>query len=377
MEDQSMKLTKDKFSNIPFSSLSKEEESVHINEPKKSKTPKKNKTNFEYDSLSLVADAPNIIALNVQNPNITKEEISIEELGNNQKNKLMSILACCSLYRFSSLVSSLIFLCSLIVSIYFYYFDSKEDPTQKIIITFQFKTEAYIPFQLNEISFLIFISIIILFIISFVFCIIKNDYRFQSPFKEDLAVFFPWILFFISISFIIHLIYNDNHLLINMLILILYAFCMLMASCIYKKSKSRKNQSIIILINESFLISIFLCFVSYVLLFTLFEVIPLKTTDYKSKSNISILFNILLTSIALILLTTYKDVIYTLTFFIIEAGIFSYKNEILCRENISIIIIVVFMFISMIYTIGKFKKKIFGYDQDGEIIVNIEQNHSS
>ena len=152
---------------------------------------------------------------------------------------------------------------------------------------------------------------------------------------------------------------------------------MLMASCIYKKSKSRRNQSIIILINESFLISIVLCFVSYVLLFTLFEVIPLKTTDIKSKNNISILFNILLTSIALILLTTYKDIIFTLSFFIVEAGIFSYNKEILCRENMSIIIIVSFMFISMVYTVGKFKKKVFGYEQDGEIIVNIEQNHSS
>ena len=374
MEEQSMELNKD---NIPFSSLNKEKESIVINETKKSKTPKKNKTNFEYDSLSLVPDAPNIVAFNVQNPNSSKDEISIEELGNNHKNKLMSFLTCCSLYRFSSLISSFIFIASLLVSIYFYYFDSKEDKTQKIIVTFQFKTEAYIPFQLNEISFLIFISIIILFIISFIFCIIKNDYRFQSPFKEDLAVFFPWILFFISVSFIIRLIYNDNHLLINLIILVLYAFCMLMASCIYKKSKSRRNQSIIILINESFLISIVLCFVSYVLLFTLFEVIPLKTTDIKSKNNISILFNILLTSIALILLTTYKDIIFTLSFFIVEAGIFSYNKEILCRENMSIIIIVSFMFISMVYTVGKFKEKVFGYEQDGEIIVNIEQNHSS
>ena len=171
MEEQSMKLNKD---NIPFSSLNKEEESIVIKETKKSKTPKKNKTNFEYDSLSLVPDAPNIVAFNVQNPNSSKDEISIEELGNNHKNKLMSFLTCCSLYRFSSLISSFIFIASLLVSIYFYYFDSKEDKTQKIIVTFQFKTEAYIPFQLNEISFLIFISIIILFIISFIFCIIKR-----------------------------------------------------------------------------------------------------------------------------------------------------------------------------------------------------------
>ena len=63
-------------------------------------------TNFEYDSLSLVPDAPNIVAFNVQNPNSSKDEISIEELGNNHKNKLMSFLTCCSLYRFSSLISS-------------------------------------------------------------------------------------------------------------------------------------------------------------------------------------------------------------------------------------------------------------------------------
>ena len=51
MEEQSMELNKD---NIPFSSLNKEKESIVINETKKSKTPKKNKTNLQLKILVLI-----------------------------------------------------------------------------------------------------------------------------------------------------------------------------------------------------------------------------------------------------------------------------------------------------------------------------------
>lgn len=382
MEEQSIKMTKDKLSNLPFSPIEQSEtETIYQKQMTKSFPNKKVNNGFGYDYISTSMDMPNnILALNVQNPNNEKEnneEISIEDLGKTNKSKFFAFFSCSSFFRCGSLFSSLFFLVSLLISVFMYYFDDSENKASKGILSFQFYNGKITPFQLNEYALLFFFSILILLIISFSVCIIRNDERYRALFKEDLGCSFPWILILLSVSFGVRLIYPNNNFFIYLWIIIIYSLSLLIASYIYRKSKNRKNQSFITLINESILISILLCFVCYVLLFSILKITSINQNNYQIIQNFSILFNLILTSIALILLTSYKDIFFSLTLFIVEGGIFSYNKGIFCRENLSVFIIVIFLIISVLYTIKKFKKRVFGYERGSDIIiVNIEHNNS-
>lgn len=382
MEDQSIKMTKDKLSNHHFSSIEpSESETIYQKQGTKAFPNKKVKNGFDYNYIDNSMDTPNnILALNVQNQSNEKEnseEISIENLGRANKNKLFGITTCSSFFRYGSLLSSLFFLISLLISVFMYYFDGSKNKASKGILSFQFYNGKITPFQLNEYALLFFFSILILLIISFSVCIIRNDENCRTLFKEDLGCSFPWILILLSASFGVRLIYPNNNFFVYLWIIIIYSLSLLIASYIYRKSKNRKNQSFITLINESILISILLCFVCYVLLFSVLKIASINQKNEQKTQNLSILFNLILTSIALILLTSYKDIFFSLTLFIVEGGIFSYNKGLLYRENLSVFIIVIFLIISVLYTVKKFKKRVFGYDRGSDIIiVNIEQNNS-
>ncbi len=92
------------------------------------------------------------------------------------------------------------------------------------------------------------------------------------------------------------------------------------------------------------------------------------------KKGFSIAMNVIycLTTIALI--TYYKDVIYAMIFVIIEVGYIS-KSALLTKgELITAIVLLSFIFISIVTSIFKYGKLSFGYERD-EDMDNLLEKH--
>lgn len=295
-----------------------------------------------------------------------KAEIPIEELCYSKQSKFISVLSSINGFRILSLLFSFVFISCAISSITLFYLNQQKQSNLLLNILFK---EQYSPFQTHKYVFTSYLILLLIMIISFIFALVKNDYNFKGPFREDLALFFPFILLFLSSSLIIGTVLTKT-LITNIIQASLYSLSFIMLIFVYKKCKLRKNQKLIALINEGFLISVITCFVSYLILYSVCDFITMNETSIEYKKNTDIIFNSCYACIGLVLLTTYKDIIFPICLLIIEAGLLADEKNFAHKENLCVVIIIGFMLISIILTVVKFKKKVFGYDKDADVIIS-------
>lgn len=295
-----------------------------------------------------------------------KAEIPIEELGYSRKFQLISVLSSINGYRILSLLSSFVFIACILSSMTLFYLNKQKQPNLLLNILFK---DNYSPFQSHKYALTSYLILLCIMTISFIVALFKNDYSFKCTFREDLALHFPFILLFLSSAFIIGIVLNKT-LITSIIQSSLYSGSFIMLIFVYRKSKMRKNQKLIALINESFLISVITCFVCYLVLYSICDYITMNKDSLEYKRNTDIIFNCIYACIGLALLTSFKDIIFPICLLIIEGGLLVYEKSFKYKDNLSVVIIIAFMLISIILTVVKFKKKVFGYDKDADAIIS-------
>lgn len=83
--------------------------------------------------------------------------------------------------------------------------------------------------------------------------------------------------------------------------------------------------------------------------------------------GLTIAANIIYCLTSLLLITYYKDVIFAMTFIVIEVGFLSKSALLEEGEVIAAIVVLSFIFISIVTAIFQFGKLTFGYEEDEDV----------
>jgi hypothetical protein len=257
--------------------------------------------------------------------------------------------------------------------------------SNKTIMSFEFSNETnsfdiYTPFSTSSISFiaclLIIAGILIFFCVNLIW---YRDTNFLHIFYIDVSLFTPIMNVFFSSMLIIGILYEKFFLsiLINF---ILNFGCLVCTIILYKKVKQRKNFSHRSLISHNIFSSILLSFQCYIFLYNIVSMItyedgsPHTFTD--GKANYSLSANCLYGAIGVALITTYKDINFCILLELIEVGYLTTAKMLSYKEIITSIAILGFIFVSMMITVIKYKKIACGYEENDDIIRELEKCHA-
>ena len=220
-------------------------------------------------------------------------------------------------------------------------------------------------------AFFIIYSFIFLGFISVIYSLIKNEYLQLKQFFKAMSLLFPLTLVLNMPIFIIGIIYNkyddenEPKIWIPILFSVLTLLGLYLMGNVFINSKRHKCKSISSLININILSSILTAFECYSFIYCICFLI--KTYFIKNEkmninlmSWIEIIAGILYFWIAFIIITAFKDIYFSSIVVVVEIGLLYIKKNYSITVVFLNIITTFFSFSSIIFTIFKFKKRVFG-----------------
>lgn len=146
----------------------------------------------------------------------------------------------------------------------------------------------------------------------------------------------------------------------------------------YYKIKAKKNLSYISNIGLFTQISVDFSLGVYLFLCSLVNTITYSSHEPSNslRLGLSITANAIYCLTTLVLITYYKDVIFAMTFVVIEVGYLSNSESIEYGEIITAIVNMSLIFISIVTAIFQYGKLTFGYEEDLYMDILLENNNS-
>jgi len=277
----------------------------------------------------------------------------------------------------TSILISGVILSSCIVNLIW----SKE--RENTYLSFKFDSED-IPFQTNIMSIYILLLVIsINFILTVYNLTTQRDRDFLHIFYQETSTLQIILNTVLSTPFLITMIHNRS-LYSKIIILISSLGSLICCIFIYRKIKKFKNFSLNSLFAFNLNISIILSLLSYFVLFGCMELISssqlenMSHVDYDNlKATLAITSNCIYAACAIALISTWKDISYSICLFVLEIGYISTAGGLLYGELIAAITIMGFIFIAMLITVIKHRRLVFGYEESDELVEILKNSHDA
>lgn len=304
--------------------------------------------------------------LSRQNTTSSHTSASITNFKGNKNNFL----------RISGIVTSSVLSFFILLTVIFYFVFGSTRNYQ--IITFQF-THGYTPFETHQVSLIIYLILIFGFysIITYIL-ITQKDKEFMEIFqKERFNKQFSLInLFLISVLFLG--VISVKTLLTSILILSFFLASTIFLVVLYRNLKNKKKLSLPALFGLSIFLSVLLAFNTYSILYIIADLITLNYGQAYVMDNLkeffSIFINVIYACIAIVLLSVYKDIIFSFCLLLIEIGFIANSYKLVTSEIITGSFIISFVLVSIIITVIKYKKAVFGFEENDAWIRDLEND---
>lgn len=281
-----------------------------------------------------------------------------------------------SFIKYVSISVSLLLLCAISSSMLIYVITGRE--RNYTIMTFEFSYD-YSPFHTNILPVVLIQLAIILFLVFMIITLSKNkDENFLCIFFEETSTYQILMTAFFSCSFVVGDVYRRGMYSI-ILTISTVGLSGIFSLIIYKKIKDFNNLSRTSLIGHYVFISITLSFQIYVFLYNLIlastydENSPNEHTDLKI--NLSIAAHIIYTAISLVFLSVYKDINFPIILEVIEIGYLSTSYNLSLAELVTSIVVIIFVFISLLITILKNRSAVCGIQETDKLLASLEKHH--
>jgi hypothetical protein len=282
-----------------------------------------------------------------------------------------------NLLRISGIISSLTIILLIFLTLFFYFFYGSTHDYH--ILLFEYKSGNYTPLETHAA-----LIVIYLFILIFFYAVISYSLIFQNE-KEFMKIFSlikftrlflimngVLIAFFFSCCFFGKTVATS---IINLVLLISSTACNVVT---YKRIKIKKKLSPFALVGISFFLSVLLAFSSYLILYGFCDLLTINSGEaYQSddyKQICAIVFNLIYCGIAVVLLSIHKDIIFSLALILIEVGYISNTEALALDEQITGMSIIAFIVVSVLFTLLKYKKAVFGYEDTEVLIKDLEND---
>ena len=301
---------------------------------------------------------------------IDDERISNEEKNKKlkEKNKFQQIsnLINKKKYIFLSYFLYIIFIICLSISVGLY--NLREVKHNFILLCFELKpipqnyiTNEFFVFLTSVYAIYLILLIILFFLIIICYSLAKDENSFSQIFFEDSSFYLP--IFFIC--FILKSILGNIFLMENFLIYFDLSLTIIGLICLiyfYLKTRKRKYSNIFNLLSQNFFSSVLLCFELYSFIYLICKILTNDKCESYNKTykyKIELIANLIYFLIAIIIILYNKDIIYPLTFVIIETGLLTKAGSSRFLLVILNIFFLTFMFYSCIFFILTYKSHIF------------------
>jgi hypothetical protein len=273
--------------------------------------------------------------------------------------------------RFAAMISSIALLVTIFASLMVFAFKSK-------LLNIQF--DAFSPFQISPIFMVTCILMISIYFIVIPMSLMKNqDEHFLSIFYIDLSGFYIIMTLFLIGAFLIGIFLPKTYYSVSMILVMLLPS----AACgfiIFRKIKTKKNVTWNTLLSFNMGNSMLFSFQIYMVMFCICDLITKSDVDQtlhtSLKADLGITISCLYGATAIAILTDFRDIMFALIYEIFVLGyLFKYDN-LFDREVIANIVMASLVFISIIITVYKYGKLIFGYEDDEELIKSLEKDRA-
>jgi len=281
----------------------------------------------------------------------------LSSLGAHPKNRLFANTVLTASIMLALTLLSVLILCFVRNdNIIFFNFKEESDPH----IIHDFQTQFVSLYFLISVIFLIIVSFTILYFVNY-----KNgDSELITDISKSFGVEYTISLFLLSISFVLGILLTNHRfqsLLTNTLIHCVVIACLFLT---YKNIKNRKNLTFPSYLSFYVLLSIILSLSFYVILYGCCNLILYDSGENKT-SIVSIVANVLYCVTSTVLITYYKDVFFSLTYLVILIGYMT--TGLASAEFYSSLTLLIFISISILLTIIKYRNQAFGYANKEEI----------
>lgn len=260
-------------------------------------------------------------------------------------------------------------------------FISEDDPYYFYIMTFQYnstRTESEEPYSYNITSFyyaleadsvaivIIVFAIILLVVTFFYFLLTASDAFYKHLYSNDLAKCLPLIFVLISIPFGLPL-FSPLGNTLTIICLSFYAVSFFITVFMYFNTRKEILASYKVMIIQNILLSILLSFQLYYILFCVsslsYENNGRTSRPTPDQSNLVIFLSVLYFCVGMALLTTYKDIIFSLVLVVIDLGILLSVSGKSLDETVTMFTIILFMFGGDILFVFKHKATLLWYSE--------------
>jgi hypothetical protein len=273
--------------------------------------------------------------------------------------------------RITAIVTSVVLLVAIFGSFIAFSFSQK-------ILSVQFDT--FSPLQISPIFMVACLLAISIYFIIVPICLWQNkDDHFLSIFYIDFSGFYIIMTLFLIGSFMIGIFLKKTYYSITMILIMMISS----AACsfiIFKKIKRKKNVTLNTLLSFNLGNSMLFSFQIYMVMFCICDLISHSETDQTVHSNLKADLGIAISCIygacAIAILTDFRDIMFAFIYELFVLGyLFKYDN-LFDKEVIANIVMASLVFISIIITVYKYGKLIFGYEDDEELIKSLEKDRA-
>ena len=301
----------------------------------------------------------------IDDQRISKEQQEKKLKEKNNFQKLTYILNKKKFFFLSIFLYILLIIC-LLISVALY--NLREVKHNYILLCFEFKpipqnyiSNEFFVFLTSVYAVYLILLVIIFFLIIICYALAKDENSFSIIFFEDTSFYLPiFLICFILKSILGNIFLMENFLIyIDLFLTIIGMLCLIF---FYLKTKKRQYSNIFNLLSQNFFSSVLLCFELYSFIFLICKIFTndkCESYNKKYKGNIELIANLIYFLITILIMLYYEDIIYPLTFVIIETGLLTKAGSSRFLLVILNIFFLEFMFYSSFFIILKHKSHIF------------------
>ena len=333
-------------------------------------------------STPIIPISESVIAKEVDNINKSEKENQIveikekkEKIVKKKENILFKYFNHKSLIeklRIITLIILIIYIVLTIFSIFIYAYNKNK----KIIFCFEFfdkddeeNNEKF--FLSHRNSFFIIQTLLIFTFISVINTLVRNEYLQVKHFFKDMSFHLPLTLLLNMPMFIVGIILdkyddkNDPKILTPIFFSILTFIGVCFMGSVLINIKRHKYKSISSLINISILCSFLSAYECYCLIYCICflvrsSFIKTKKSNVEEMSGPEIIAGLIYFAIGFFIITAFKDIFFSVIVVIVEIGLLYIRNNYSITVVCFNIMTTFFSFASIVVTIFKFKKRVFG-----------------
>jgi hypothetical protein len=244
------------------------------------------------------------------------------------------------------------------------------------ILDFDFKSTG--PFMTSPIS-LGLILLLIISMLSFLLCAIvsNKDNHLLSIYYNEVSGFYMIMMMLLIGPLLFGMIYEKSYYSIS-INLLLSTMTLICSFIIFRRIKAKKNVSLNTLLSLNIGNCVIMSFEIYVILYSISSIIcKFNKSSDELRTNMGIVICCLYGAAAIAVLTDSKDIVFSICMEIINLGFLTGYYNLLNKEIIASVVISSFVFVAVLVTIYKYKRMIFGYEDDEDLIKALDKHRAS